>query len=744
MTTHFESKLSQLAVTSPLDPRTGRPSTLSERRSRRRVTLAASFPQTSRHSCRGDSEQDDVDLNTVEDIEPFTCETIHSHDVSADEFYEQLQRLKLQQRKTLREIEQVYNKSRQSAECPASWTYREVDEPEIVSKSRLQTPPENEEDLTEVETDQQTGSSECLDGADDTVAFETEPSHESDMPWMDDDEEADWRTLRWMAEDKVADLSEDHEQIKHADTGEDSLVTDSLEEGSQQGTDGSRSLMGDESPAVKTVQDMWNDFSVDDYRLEDDLKRSRSDDFNWRPRITIPQPFEMTVREERKTLQGGRKKTKAAKELEEKRLQKEAEEEAELRKKFKAQPMPASAMVPLYEEMKDRDEMRRAHMKAISKEILKSTEKPFSFIRREKERKKQRREMALQKLTESQVTSSRVTKPRPAPKFIFDPHIDEEVKEEEEYRRIRIKMRAEETLAKASLPSSMKVKGRHYTVGNLRYQLLRDREKRAFLTREHRFHPRVNQSVPDFDELRYQFDQEMADLKRENRTTTVEPFYLQTQLIPTRKQRVYDDIEQDKETLPETRWPFTLPRRRVYPPPGTTYAATADTMTLRSTKSSQLRESITRSSLDESQLKVNKERENELQLAAKQKLLSRAVAQKSKVNDHTDQLKAATRQRLVDFLESDRERKAEYRRELDEMEDRLDRRPFLFERESQVNARRAAQLKYARALKNAGLDDNMIDQLQGYKDDSRHASVALARGRHLEQGEHGQSDSDQD
>lgn len=719
MTAHFESKLALLAVTPPLDPNTGRPSTVRERQSRR-ITLAASFPQTSGKQPASDHESENLEATVTEDVEPFTCETVQSHDVSADEFYEQLQRLKHDHRKTLRQLEAVYNRARGLHEEAENWTYRE---PETLDVS------------TEVDNNQADKQDACLDDNDREVASENMQSVGSDT-WMGDEEETDWKTLRWMAADKVVDMSEDCAEIAPVNGS-----IGSLEEGSEQDlTSGFSSQAGDDSP-VRTVQEMWRDFSVDDYRVEDDTKQSLSDDYEWRPRITIPEPFRMTVQDERKAQTRRIKKSKAAIELEEKRLQKEEAEEAELRKKFKARPMPASAMVPLYEEMKERDEMRRAHMKAISKEILKSTEKPFSFTKREEEKKKHRHEMALKRLAESQTVRNNVLKANPVPREIFDPRMDEEIREEEEYRRIRIKMRAEETLAKASLPSSMKVKGRHYTVGNLRYQLLKDREKRAFLTKEHHFRPRVNQSVPDFEKLQDQFDRKMAALKQEKQTTTVEPFYLRTQMIPSRKQHILSDIKQDNDTLCETRWPFSLSRRRVYPPPGSTYTASADTMVTRSTRSSQLRENATRNSLNESEVKEMRQKENGLRLAAKQKLLAQAVSKKAKANDHTGQLRSSARQKLVDFLESDRERKAEYRRELEEMEERLNRRPFLFERESQINARRAAQLKYTRALKNAGLDDDMIDQLEGFKDDTRHASVALARGRQLEHNGHFQQDS---
>ncbi|XP_062502699.1 protein FAM161A-like [Corticium candelabrum] len=739
MATHFDSKLTHLAVTSPLDSKTGRSSS---RRQRRNVTLAAKFSQSPTNDTQAQVQPSDLSQLSHPQAEDEVYGTIQSRDVTTDEIYEQLQRMKFEHRKTLRQIEAVYNRARGLADTQTNLTYRE-------SEERIETTDEDErqEPVTALENTQQTGDCGKETECDESVGCSVEngSSDGTDTPWMDDDEEADWRTLRWMAEDKLVDMSQDHQQTEETDRDESS-GTESLEEDKHQPeeTSGFSSQIDDESPIVKAVQDMWQDFSVDDYRFEDDNKRSQSDETKWFPQITIPEPFQMTIREETKALKTGKKKSKVAEELEEKRLQKEAEEEAELRKKFKARPMPASAMVPLYEEMQERDEMRRAHMKAMSRQLLQSTEKPFSFIKREQKRKLQRRQAALQKLAESQVCHTRVTKARPVPKEIFDPHIDEEIKEEEEYRRIRIKMRAEEMLAKASLPSSMKVKGRHYTVGNLRYNLLKNREKQAFLTEDHRFHPKVNQAVPDFDEQREKFDQEMAALKRENQTTTVEPFYLRTELIPSHKQRVLNDIEQDKDTLPETRWPFTLPRKRVHLHPGTTYIASPDSMISRSTKSSELRENSTRSSLNETQLKENREKAEELHLAAKQRLLAKAVAKKSKVNDHRDHLKRSSRQKLIEFLENDQERKIEYRRELEEMEDRLSRRPFLFERESQINARRAAQLKYTRALRNAGLDDRTIDELDGYKDDSRQASVALARGRRLEQVEDYHQDSDQD
>ena len=66
---------------------------------------------------------------------------------------------------------------------------------------------------------------------------------------------------------------------------------------------------------------------------------------------------------------------------------------------------------------------------------------------------------------------------------------------------------------------------------------------------------------------------------------------------------------------------------------------------------------------------------------------------------------------VFDYRESDRARREEYKRELVEMEARVDKRPLLFEREAQVSAKRAAERKYADILRNAGVDEALVTSL---------------------------------
>lgn len=130
------------------------------------------------------------------------------------------------------------------------------------------------------------------------------------------------------------------------------------------------------------ISNMWENFSVDDYapyRREKKKKKS----LDWSPTITIPQPFNMTVRDEKKA----RVKSKRVLQYEQEKLKKQLQEEAELQKRVVPVPIPPSTFLPLYEVLNEQREQRREYEKELSKEILKSLEKPFSFMKRETARK---------------------------------------------------------------------------------------------------------------------------------------------------------------------------------------------------------------------------------------------------------------------------------------------------------------------------------------------------------------------
>lgn len=107
---------------------------------------------------------------------------------------------------------------------------------------------------------------------------------------------------------------------------------------------------------------------------------------SWASSITVPQPFRMTLREARKKAQW----LASAASFEQERLQaqKQGQEEAECHRQFRAQPVPAHVYLPLYQEMVEHREARRRAGIQKRKEQLLSSLKPFSFLEKKEQQKK--------------------------------------------------------------------------------------------------------------------------------------------------------------------------------------------------------------------------------------------------------------------------------------------------------------------------------------------------------------------
>lgn len=292
------------------------------------------------------------------------------------------------------------------------------------------------------------------------------------------------------------------------------------------------------SSALDVVEDMWEDFSVYDYPPDASPPREkRENKKEWTPQITIPKPFTMTIREAKKKTKN---MTRSQQILQEDLKKKQEKEEAELHKKFRAQPVPATTFLPLYDEVTRQNELRRYQVRELSKAILKSTEKPFKFMKREEEKKRMRRTKSLSSLAEleNKTAEKKVFKANPFPDRLFDLTLKDRVAEKEEYRAIRMRMRSQELLATARLPPNMESRGEEYTLGQFRSKLKKEGNKNAFLTKEHKFRPQINPDIPDFDDLHRQFEKELRNKKKELEPTVVEPFNLRTARISSaRKSR---------------------------------------------------------------------------------------------------------------------------------------------------------------------------------------------------------------
>ena len=472
-------------------------------------------------------------------------------------------------------------------------------------------------------------------------SLQSSPAH-----MLSTDEETDLQEEGEYPEGSVLDM-----EVRSDPNSPDLTASDDL----SSGTSASSLKSGDSceadpfaSPGVVAIGRMWDDFSVEEYGPHELDREEPKKPAKWSPCITIPEPFSMTVREERKLKAKSRSLLAAEKE----RMEREVQEEKELRMKFRSTPMPASTLLPLYELLNAKNERRRDEVKQLSKQILKATEKPFGFTKREAEKKRMK---ALSQRHERAKSESdrHLFKAKPVPKHLFDPQISEQVREQEEYRRIRIKMRAQDLLASSKLPGSMQIKGREYTVGSLRKKRLEENRHRAFMTEDHLFQPAINDSLPNYEQAYLEFQRQLARRKSTKQTTTTEPFYLQTQLIPSRKDKIEQELERDEQVLPETRWPYVAPRAKVpRTSPRSSHGAKSSSPTpyaAQLTETSRLRQSLTHEKLTSIAEREIAEEERRREKRERGKTLNRNISQKCLSRDPSAWLEENKRRKFHQF-----------------------------------------------------------------------------------------------
>ena len=306
------------------------------------------------------------------------------------------------------------------------------------------------------------------------------------------------------------------------------------------------------SSSFDVIANMWENFSVDEYVPYSPRRRDKELQNEWSPTITIPEPFQMTVRDETRA----KRKSKRIEKIEQEKLEKQLAEDMELKKRIRPTPVPPSTFLPLYNEIAEEEEKRRHYVRDLSKQILKATEKPFTFIKREVVKKEMKRARSMTEIrkTKKEEEDRKNFKANPYPEKIFGLTWKDKLAEEEEYRRIKIKLRAQETLAKSSLPINMKTRAgtaKYFQSGNKTKRVKEELRKR----KQKSFRPQIHHDIPDFEELHRKFEQELEHRKTVNSQTICEPFELQTGKVPQRRSKFRDSLRNGNDSNELNRTP---------------------------------------------------------------------------------------------------------------------------------------------------------------------------------------------
>ncbi|KAM9054297.1 protein FAM161A isoform 3-T3 [Megaptera novaeangliae] len=396
--------------------------------------------------------------------------------------------------------------------------------------------------------------------------------------------------------------------------------------------------------AKELINNMWTNFSVEDYIQFEDadlpaLEKKKKKPKEWVPKITVPEPFQMMIREQKKKEEN--MKSKSDIEMARKLLKKQ-EEESECKKKFRANPVPAFVFLPLYHDIVKQNEERRRSMKEKNKEALLASQKPFKFIAREEQ--KQIREKQLKDFFKSKKKTNQF-KARPIPRSTYGSTINDKLTEEELYRNIRTQQRTQDFLQN-SFPLPCSPARRSYATRKPKCPEQAEKSKCKH---------KVRCQTADSEDLPERYQKHHSEQRCPKPLTVCEPSDLHAAShASTKREKILADIEADEENLKETRWPYLSPRRRSPVRSINAKPVPCSCNPPMPTVSSRGREQATR--------------------------------------------------------KSEKERMREYRRELEEREEKLKNRPLLFERVAQKNARMAAEKHYSNTLKALGISDEFVSK----------------------------------
>uniref|UniRef100_A0A5G2QGZ1 Protein FAM161A n=2 Tax=Sus scrofa TaxID=9823 RepID=A0A5G2QGZ1_PIG len=451
--------------------------------------------------------------------------------------------------------------------------------------------------------------------------------------------------------------------------------------------------------AKELINNMWTNFSVEDYIQFEDadlpaLEKIKKKPKEWVPKITIPEPFQMMIREQKKKEEN--MKSKSDVEMVHKLLKKQ-EEELECKKKFRANPVPAFVFLPLYHDVVKQNEERRRSMREKYKEALLASQRPFKFMARE-EQKQAIREKQLKDFFKSKKKTNRF-KARPVPLSTYGSTVKDKLTEDEFYRNIRTQRRAQELLQNSS-PLPCSPARRSFAARKPRCPEQAERSK---------YKHKVRCQTADSEDLPEGYQKYHSEQKCPKLLTVCEPSDLHTAShASTKREKILADIEADEENLKETRWPYLSPRHKSPVRSMNAKPASCSYNPPMPTVSSRGREQATRRSLEEK--KMLEEERNRILTKQKQRMkeLQKLLTTRAKAYDSHQSLAQMSKSRVKSLRKSEKERMREYRQELEEREEKLKNRPLLFERVAQKNARMAAEKHYSNTLKALGISDEFV------------------------------------
>ncbi|CAF1143498.1 unnamed protein product [Rotaria sordida] len=449
------------------------------------------------------------------------------------------------------------------------------------------------------------------------------------------------------------------------------------------------------------IHSMWNEFELDDY-LEQKKTHRLPTSASWAGRITIPAPFALTNSMNMDNIH----RRKCMQEVEAAKLQKEVDEELNLRRSFKAKTMPAHVHKPLYDQLQEEQRIRREQVHQMTREYLSSIRKPFSFDARERAKTILRRHSYS---AGDLIQPGFQFKARPLPDFYYQTgQENEQMKEQAVYRSVRREMRAKELLRQSRLPfSNQKRKriNRSMSVNDLG----------RFGYEEYSFKPKTNgYYVPNYDKIHSKFLRNMEQKKRTRSPTKCKPFLLYTNLIPSKKDKILDDIRKDEKIKHFQTFQIKGKQMPTKSASLTNLSASfqqSEAIPTKTTEAQRLREAIGKKKRRQEDLKYKHEETFQRSKSAKERKFREKIRERAQLQDQGVVLKAKRDENNRRIRQSMRRSEDDYAKKLDEMKERVQQRPLLLEHDLKQKAVRELERKIRHAMSLANItEQDLIGQ----------------------------------
>ncbi|CAM1308726.1 Uncharacterised protein g4935 [Pycnogonum litorale] len=342
--------------------------------------------------------------------------------------------------------------------------------------------------------------------------------------------------------------------------------------------------------------------------------------------------------------------------------------------RFRANPLPKAILKPMYEQMLKDQRVKSAENRRKRAEKILSSVKPFSF-----DSTRLHRTLSAPVLSDEKDLNRLCFKANPVPKHILNDAVRCKMNQEEEFRKLKKKIRAEEMLRSSVSPVPNRSNISSYGNGKFKEEMNQENETPAA------------KKLPNFRALHFKLAKDLGNDKIKNFHTVCKSFNLSSQGPSHLKGKP----QLTKGLIAE--WCSNSPVKKnnilrsgsPIPP-----AKMNNTVQLRnSLKSAKL---VQPETMDQYSSQANQEL----------KAWTRKIAINNRIMDNCNLFE----KRNLELRRALSERQKDYNNELKEMKSRVAARPLLMERQALENAKLAAEKRFRQKLQSNGLSELQIQE----------------------------------